>query len=269
MDSTQRRMVGVAVAVCAFAVGMAGLLNYFKYRSTAGRIIEQRLTFTGKSIESSILSSLSLGLQFADLATLPAMMERERATDDLILGIDVFDADGRPLYSTDRLRGNRAAPAAWVAAARKAGNHNWVVHDDEESAVGIAIQNNFGLTIGHLALRYSDERVRAAAQAVARDLAVNSAVLFGVSASLASLALVAVMRRQAHDMLRVEGALRNDGPSRGSGVAGLGGMGGIGGIGGGRSGPFRTALQSFGETVHEAEAELTAARLELQRGAAP
>ena len=253
MDSTQRRMVGVAVAVCAFAVGMAGLLNYFKYRSTAGRIIEQRLTFTGKSIESSIQSSLSLGLQFADLATLPAMMERERATDDLILGIDVFDADGRPLYSTDRLRGNRPAPPAWVAAARRAGNHNWVVHDDEESAVGIAIQNNFGLTIGHLALRYSDERVRAAAQAVARDLAVNSAVLFAVSASLASLALVAVMRRQARDMLSVEGALRSDDPSRGSA--------------GGRSGPFRAALQTFGETVHEAEAELTAARLELQRGA--
>ena len=73
MDSTQRRMIGVAVAVCAFAVGMAGLLNYFKYRATSARIIEQRLTFTGKSIESSIQSSLSLGLQFGDLATLPAM----------------------------------------------------------------------------------------------------------------------------------------------------------------------------------------------------
>ena len=253
MDSTQRRMVGVAVAVCAFAVGMAGLLNYFKYRSTAGRIIEQRLTFTGRSIEGSIQSSLALGLQFADLATLPAMMERERATDDLILGIDIFDTDGRPLYSTDRLRGNRPAPATWVAAAHKAGNHNWVVHDDEESAVGIAIQNNFGLTIGHLALRYSDERVRAAAQAVARDLAVNSAVLFVVSAGLASLALLAVMRRQARDMLTVEGALRSDDPAR-AGAAG-------------RRGPFRAALQSFGETVHEAEAELTAARLELQRGA--
>ena len=101
MDSIQRRMIGVAVAVCAFAVGRAGLLNYFKYQATASRIIEQRLTFTGKSIENSIQSSLSLGLQFADLTTLPAMLERERETDDLILGIDIFDTEGRPLYSTD------------------------------------------------------------------------------------------------------------------------------------------------------------------------
>ena len=139
MDSTQRRMIGVAVAVCAFAVGMAGLLNYFKYQATASRIIEQRLTFTGKSIENSIQSSLSLGLQFADLTTLPAMLERERETDDLILGIDIFDTEGRPLYSTDRVRSSRPAPAAWVNASRKAGNKNWVVHADDESAVGIAV----------------------------------------------------------------------------------------------------------------------------------
>lgn len=252
MDSTQRRMIGVAVAVCAFAVGMAGLLNYFKYRTTAGRIIEQRLTFTGKSIESSIQSSLSLGLQFGDLATLPAMLERERATDELILGIDVFDAEGKPLYSTDRMRTNRPAPAAWVAAARKSGNHDWVVHSDEESAVGIALQNNFGLTIGHLALRYSEERVRAAAQVVAKDLALNSLGLFVVSATLASLALLGVMRRLGHDMMSVEGALRTDDPSRADAA--------------GRRGPFRGALRSFGQTVRDAEAELTEARVQLQRG---
>ena len=32
-------MIVVAVMVCAFAVGMAGLLNYFKYRSTVHRIV--------------------------------------------------------------------------------------------------------------------------------------------------------------------------------------------------------------------------------------
>ena len=69
-------MSAVAVAVGAFAVGMAGLLNHFKYRATATRIIEQRLNETGKSIESSILSSLPPGLQFADRVTLPAMLQQ-------------------------------------------------------------------------------------------------------------------------------------------------------------------------------------------------
>lgn len=253
MDSTQRRMIGVAVAVCAFAVGMAGLLNYFKYQATASRIIEQRLTYTGKSIENSIQSSLSLGLQFADLTTLPAMLERERDTDDLIVGIDIFDAEGRPLYSTDRLRSSRLVPAAWVSAVRKAGNKDWVVHADDESAVGIAVQNNFGLTIGHLALRYSEEQVRANARGVARELALNSLGLFVIAATLASLALLAVMRRLGKEMLAVEAALRSDDPGRGRGSS--------------LRGPFRHALRNFGHTVREAEAELTEARAQLQRGA--
>lgn len=253
MDSTQRRMIGVAVAVCGFAVGMAGLLNYFKYQATASRIIEQRLTYTGKSIENSIQSSLSLGLQFADLTTLPAMLERERETDDLIEGIDIFDADGRPLYSTDRLRGTRQAPAAWVQAARRAGNKDWVVHAKDESAVGIALQNNFGLTIGHLALRYSDEQVRENAHAVARELALNSLGIFVVAATVASLALLGVMRRLGHTMVAVETALRTDDPGRSRGA--------------GMKGPFSAALRRFGTTVREAETELTEARAQLQRGA--
>ena len=254
MDSTQRRMIGVAVAVCAFAVGMAGLLNYFKYRSTASRLIEHRLIYTGKTIENSIQSSLALGLQFADLTTLPDMLERERATDDLIVGIDIFDVQGQPLYSTDRLRATRPAPQAWVAAARRSGGDEWVVRADEDSAVGIGLQNNLGLTIGYLALRYSEDRVRQAGMTVTRDLAVNSLAIFVVAAAVASLALLAVMRRLGSDMLGVEAALRSGDPAR---LAQL------------QRGPFRHALRRFGDTVRTAEADLAATRAQLQRGAQP
>ena len=89
MSSTERRILLVAVVVCGFAVGMAGLLNYFKYRSTANGVVAERLTVTGKSVETSIQSSLALGLHFSDIGTLPGTLERERATDNLIQGIDV------------------------------------------------------------------------------------------------------------------------------------------------------------------------------------
>lgn len=211
MDSTRRRLMAVALAVCAFAIGMAGLLNYFKYSATVSRIIEQRLTYTGKSIENSIRSSLSLGLQFADLATLPELLQRERASDDLITGIDVLDAQGRLLYSTDPTRATQAAPAAWLAAARKAPDRDWTVHAGVDSAVGVALQNTFGLTIGHVALRYSDARVQQAAKAVARELAVNSLAVFVVAAASAALALLAVMRRLGGGRRPVEAAVSGPG----------------------------------------------------------
>src|SRR5262245_18788469 len=142
MNATRPQVILVAVLVCLFAVGMAGFLNFFKYRSNAERILKERLVVTGTSIEMSIRSSLALGLQFADLGTLPSMLERERATDDVILSIEVFDTNGKPLYSTDRLRATRNAPEAWLAAARRAAGGDWFVQSGSDAAVGVAIENS-------------------------------------------------------------------------------------------------------------------------------
>ena len=253
MESTQRRMIVVALLVCLFAVGMAGLLNYFKYRGTAERIAKERLVVTGKLIENSIQSSLALGLQFSELGALPSTMQRERAADDLILGIDVFDTEGQPMYSTDRLRATRPAPAEWMAAAKRAGNKDWFVQDGANSAAGISIENNFGLTIGYLALRYSNDRLDAAANSVARQLALAGMVIFVVAAALASLLLLAVMRRVANDVAAVERALRASGTSRQTPTHG--------------AGLFGHALRRFLGTVRDAEAHITELRGQLQRGA--
>jgi hypothetical protein len=252
MARTKPQLIIVAVLVCLFAVGMAGFLNFFKYRSNAERIIKERLVVTGTSIENSIQSSLALGLQFSDLGTLPGTLERERATDDLILSIEVFDTDGKPLYSTDRLRATRDVPAAWVDAARHAAPNDWFVKSGTESAAGIAIQNNFGLVIGYLALRYSEQQVSDSTKAVARQLALSAFAVFAVAATLASLALVGVMGRLTRDFDAVEAALRTRDGSRLSPAV--------------QKGPFGRALRRFFETVRRAEADIAQLRGELDRG---
>lgn len=248
-------MAVVAVVVCGFAVGMAGLLDYFKYRKTAEQLVEQRLKFIGQSIENSIQSSLAVGLQFADIGTLAATLERERAADGLILTIDVFDSDGRVLYSTDPARVDRPAPQAWQIASRKAGSGDWAVREGGDAAVGNSVQNNFGLPIGDVALRYSSERVQAAALGVARQLALNAFLVFLVASALATFALSAVMRRLERDIGGVEHALR-------AGDAGLAAVAQ-------RRSPFGPALQRFIETVRQAESQIVELRARLQRGARP
>lgn len=252
MDSTNTRMIGVAVVVCAFAVGMAGLLNYFKYRSTANRLVTERLVVTGKSVENSIQSSLALGLQFSDIGTLPGTLDREQATDTLIQGIDIYDTDGRMLYSTDRLRANRALPEAWLKAAKKAGDTTWLVEQGDEAAAGIAVQNNFGLTIGYLAIRYSSDRVRDATFAVAQEIALSSLMVFLVAAGLSSIALVSVMRRLDTDVNRVEEALKAGDSARAMALA--------------AKGPFGPSIERFLKTTRLAEAEIAQARSQLQAG---
>lgn len=252
MHSTRRRLIVVAVVVCGFAVGMAGLLNYFKYRAAADRILTERLVVTGRSVENSIQSSLALGLQFAEIGTLPGMLDRERATDNLILGIDIFDVDGKMLYSTDRLRAQRPVPGEWIAAAKAAGNADWRAESGREGAAGIALQNNFDLKIGYLALRYSVERVQQEASAVAAELAATALAIFIGAATFSSLALLSVMRRLDRNVQAVENALRH-----GEGVRASAGA---------LREPFGPALRQFIETTRRAEAQIADLRNALERG---
>lgn len=252
MNTTRPQMILVAVLVCLFAVGMAGFLNFFKYRTNAERLIKERLVVTGTSVENSIQSSLALGLQFGDLGTLPGTLERERATDDLILSIEVFDTEGKPLYSTDRLRASRSVPAAWLNAARHASGADWFVKNGDESAAGIAIQNSFGLVMGYLALRYSEEKVSDSTNAVARELAVSAFAVFAAAAALASLALLTVMHGLERNFAAVEAELRSADPLRTSEAV--------------RKGPFGRSLARFFERVRGAEAEIALLRGNLERG---
>jgi len=246
-------MIVVAILVCGFAVGMAGLLNYFKYRSTVHRIVTDRIVATGRLVENSIQSSLLLGLQFGDIGTLTSTLERERGTDDILTGIDVFDVEGQILYSTDRERVSRPVPAAWLAASKKVSTTGtWSIEGPVESATGISIENNFGLTIGYLTLRYSNERVQHSAHEVGRQLALATLTVFVIAAALASLALLAVMRRLRRDVAAVESALRAVDPVRASAAAGRG--------------LFGPALQRFVETIRAAETEIAGLRARMQRG---
>ena len=255
METTRVRMIAVAVLVCFFAVGMAGLLNYFKYRATSDRIVKERLMVIADSVNSSIHSSLTLGLQFSDLAMLPSTMERERAADDLILGIEVFDTDGKPLYSTDRLRAGRTASKAWLEAAQGAPDNDgdWYVTHGSESAVGITIKNNFGLKIGYLAVRFSDERISQANAQVAKELALSALSVFALAALVASLALLAVMRKLTSDIAAVEATLTSQDPNHLPEAV--------------RRGPFGSALRRFFDTVRLADGELQKLRMTLDRGA--
>jgi hypothetical protein len=255
MNTNNRRMVQIAVLVTGFAVGMAGLLNYFKYRAVADRLVTERLTFTGQQIENSIQASLVLGLQFSELGTLPATLQRLLATDDLTLGIDIFDPDGRPLYSTDQLRAKQPVPQRWIDQARDAGDKDWVVRDERIAAVGQPIKNQFGLTVGHVAIRYNAARVQDAALVVARQLALVTLSMFALAALAASLAMLTVMSRLDRDTRKLEDALRSGDPSRAAAA--------------GRGGPFALALRRFVETTRSAETELVTLRAQLQRGGQP
>lgn len=248
MNNTRTRFIVVAVAVCLFAVGMATFLNYYKYKSTFGKIVESRLLVIGYGIDNSIQTSLGLGLSFNELGMLPSLLEREKAADELMTGIDIFGADGKLVYSSDPARVGTTAPQPWMEAAFQPNVREWHSGTENELVAGIALKNNFDLTVGYLALRYTREYVDREVARMGGELLIIGVVAFLAASLVASLALLVVLRRFERDMQAI-GAR-------------------IGGADSGTPVPpaFAPAVDGLRESIREAEAGLVQVRAGLERG---
>lgn len=245
MRSTRARFVVVALMVCTFAIGMATFLNYFKYKTTVGETIKSRVLVVTNPIETSVQASLALGLNFAELSILSGLLERQKASDTLIIGIDVFDPSGKLLYSTDTGRVGQSAPAKWLDAVRLLNKKDeWSVEESSQLVTGTALKNNFDLTVGFLAVRYSRAYVDSATGRVAQQLLFTALPVLAIVALLAPLALMLVMRQFDKDMAAVQDALDRDQPA---------------------AGPFGEAVAQMKLNLHQAEQGLGSAQSELAR----
>ena len=210
MKTTYTRFIGVAIVVCLFAVGMATLLNYYKYKSTVEKVVRDRILITANTIDNSVESSLSLGMGFSELTMLPSLMDRETKSDRLVSAIDVFDPAGKILYSTVAERVGKSVPAAWLANAGRA-KEEWWVEEAREHVAGIVVRNNFNLVVGFLAIRYDRAYIDRTVQAVGRNLAAIGIIAFLAVATLVSLALIVILRRFGRDMEAIETRITGQG----------------------------------------------------------
>lgn len=200
MGTIRFRFICVALVVSFFAVGMAAFLNYFKYKSTIGGIAKTRVLLVGRGIESSVQASLGLGMQFAELSQLNQLMERERTSDRLVRGIDVFDVAGNILYSTEPQRVGEKVPNQWVDTGERSKANEWSVEDAEEYLAGISVRNAFNLTVGYIGLRYAREEVDQAAKKAGKEILLAALASFVGIALVAPLALIVVIRRFERDL---------------------------------------------------------------------
>ncbi|HYC37749.1 MAG TPA: hypothetical protein VEC19_15080 [Usitatibacter sp.] len=206
MGTIRFRFIMVALVVSFFAIGMAAFLNYFKYKSTISNIVKSRVLLVGQGIEGSVQASLQLGMQFAELSQLPQLLQRERQSDRLIRGIDVFDTNGQILYSTDRARVGQKASDSWLDAAQHAKAIEWATEEPDEFVAGLSVKNAFNLTVGYLALRYSREDVERATGVAGREILLAALGAFAVIAVLAPIALILVIRRFERDLSTLDAA---------------------------------------------------------------
>lgn len=193
MKTTSWRLIIVALIVSVFAIGMSTLLNYFKFRTSTAEMLKSRVLVVSEHIDRNVVASLSLGLSFSEIPTLPALIETEKDAAESIQQIIIFDTRGKTLYSTDKNRLGKTVDPNWIKAAAKQ-QQGWLIETSEQRVTGRALRNSFDLTVGYVALIYTPDNL-AAANEMGKKLFWIAATAFLLATALVVLFMPIILRR--------------------------------------------------------------------------
>ena len=190
----------------------------------------------------------TFGISFTDIATLPDVLATTRSTEPLIAGIDVTDADGKAIYSTEAPRRGHYIEMEWREAMRHAGGEPWHASEGADAVQAAPIRNAFGLTLGHAVVRYRLDALNKASAQFVRNLALDGlAVAVGGTLAL-FLMLRWVQSRLERRLARMYGAFENGAPDA-------------------RPGSFRAEAAQARAKLDDARHALVAAEASLQETA--
>jgi hypothetical protein len=195
MEALPRRLFWLAFWVVGFAVGMTGLLLYFKYQSVFTGLQRDRILLVAREIDAIAERDLSLGQDFWSISTLPEVIERRRTAEAFVQGIDVVGPDGRIAYPSDKSRMGSSLPPEWLPSITKEAPHAAFAPTADLAVVSTPIRNSFGLVAGYTVVQYGRGLEHAAMAKFTREILVACAVSWAVFTVVLFALLMALRRR--------------------------------------------------------------------------
>jgi hypothetical protein len=195
MEALPRRLLWLAFWVVGFAVGMTGLLLYFKYQSVFTGLQRDRILLVAREIDEIAERDLSLGQDFWSIDTLPEVIERRRLAETFLQGIDVVGPDGRIAYASDMSRMGSSLPADWLPRIAKSTAYSAFAPAADLAVVASPIRNGFGQVAGYTVVRYGRELEHAAMAKFTSEILVACGASWAAFTTIL-FALLLVMRRR-------------------------------------------------------------------------
>jgi hypothetical protein len=141
------------IAVLAMAMTATAMFGYSKFADEVSDLVQSRYSFVAFTIKKKVEDSLNLGLALRQLRQIQATIELEKARDEQIQGIQIFDAKGEVLFNTDRGQVGAAVPESWLAPLNS-GNQPFSLMDEDSNVVALPLVNNLGKVEGAVALLF-------------------------------------------------------------------------------------------------------------------
>lgn len=115
---------------------------------------ESRFQFALNKVRGALESGLRLGLPLPDLPGAQESIQQNRQHEPVILSIDVFDVQGRIVFTTDSGGVGSNIPGDWRAACLDAGRNSRRGQDEEGRFLCGAVLNGYEQIVGGVVLRY-------------------------------------------------------------------------------------------------------------------
>lgn len=149
------RVVATTAAICLFAVALTAGLNFYKFQSTLEELLRSRFAFLLRDMRNTLETGIDLGLPLRGLDNAQELIRDQAARDPDILSIEIFDAQGTVLYSTDTSFVGDLVASSWLDHWRRATQDIWGLREPDANTLAITLEDNLGQVAGAIALRSS------------------------------------------------------------------------------------------------------------------
>jgi len=152
---TLNRYLAIALLLTLTLTLTAAVFAWLSALEQRGTILrESRFEFSLNNVKSSLELGLELGLPLHDLPGAQELIERNRMQEPVILSIDIFDANGHIVFTTETAGVGANLPQAWMAPCLSRERSNWSSQDDAGNVLCGSVMNGYDQVAGGVVLRY-------------------------------------------------------------------------------------------------------------------
>ena len=149
----RHHLLAIVLACSLAALAGTQALTWWTARAAQQAQVMQRDSYLLHSLRTAAENYLAIGLSLDQMQALQGLIERERASFAQVQAIDIFNASGSLLYSTDLNALGSPVPAHW--RERLADSTPWSHEEAGQRQLGTRFDNDLGQAAGGIVLTVS------------------------------------------------------------------------------------------------------------------
>ncbi len=167
------------VGIIAMSLTVLAFLSVLQHDALLSRLIQQRLSVIAQTTASSFRSVVDLGMPLSMMRNADTVLKRARDIDPAVTAIRVFNPSGIVVYSTDKEEAG-AVSKQILQAFSLSNTKLWNVETASSFNSGFTINNSGGGSVGAVVVTYPKQSFIEKTDAMAKRIAMASALLLAV-----------------------------------------------------------------------------------------